>query len=153
MKKLILLLLALLPAAALAQDGGDKEPPPKPGRYNTPESAPPGWTIVFPDLKLKFLGSHGPGPESNVHINFNDYELESLRSGKKKTITYATLGNIAPQGFCFEGRVYSLELYESEKFGRLAPYEFVLWTKPKGTPCDERQGTAMPREEEKKDPS
>ncbi|MFL6232511.1 MAG: hypothetical protein ACJ76N_05200 [Thermoanaerobaculia bacterium] len=145
MRRLLPVLLVLLPAAALAQS----ERPPEKGRYNTPESAPPGWTVVFPDFKLKFLGTHGPGPESNVPISFNDYELEG-RSGNKKTITYATLGNIAAQGFCFEGRVYSLELFQSEKFGKLAPYEFVLWKKPKGTPCDERQGAAMPRE---KDPS
>jgi hypothetical protein len=149
MKKLIPLLLVLLPAAALAQADPGKERPPEKGRYNTPESAPPGWTVVFPDFKLRFLGSHGPGPESNVPIVFHDYELEG-HSGNKKTITYATLGNIAPQGFCFEGKVYSMELFQSEKFGQLARYEFVLWKKPKGTPCDERQGTAMPRE---KDPS
>jgi len=147
MRKLIPVLLALLPTAALAQAGGSERPPEK-GRYNTPESAPPGWTVIFPDFKLRFLAVHGL-PDSDLPISLYDYELEG-RSGKKATVTYATTGDIGPKPFCFEGRAYVLELFQSNKFGRLAPYGFVLWKKPKGTPCDERQGTAMPRE---KDPS
>lgn len=147
MKKLIPLLLVLLPAAALAQAGG-KEPSPKPGRYNTPESAPPGSTVVFPDFKLRFLGAHGL-PDSDLPLHLYDYELEG-RSGKKTTVTYATTGAIGAKPFCFEGRAYALELFQSNQFGRLAPYGFVLWQWPKGTPCDEGQSTASPKE---KDPS
>ncbi|PYQ65858.1 MAG: hypothetical protein DMF53_04585 [Acidobacteria bacterium] len=148
MKKLIPLLLVLLPAAALAQTGGGKEPSPKAGRYNTPESASPGSTVVFPDFKLRFLGAHGL-PDSDLPLHLYDYELES-RSGKKATVTYATTGDIGPKPFCFEGRAYVLELFQSDKFGRLGPYGFVLWQQPKGTPCDEKQGTASSKE---KDPS
>jgi len=148
MRKLIPVLLALLPAAALAQASDGKEQPPEHGRYNRPESAPPGWTIVFPDFKLRFLGAHGL-PDSDLPIHLYDYELEG-RSGKKTTVTYATTGEIGPKPFCFEGRAYVLELFQSDEFGKLAPYGLVLWKQPKGTPCDERQGTAVPRE---KDPS
>ena len=134
MKRTLLVgLLALLPAAALAQAGGGSERPPEPGRYNTPESAPPGWTVIFPDFKLRYLGSHGPGPESNIPISFYDYEIEG-RVGKKK-ITYATLGDLAPHSFCYDDRAYSLEHLHSDKFGQLSTYEFVIWQEPKGTPC------------------
>jgi hypothetical protein len=126
-------LLVLLPAAALAQAGGGSERPPEPGRYNTPESAPPGWTVVFPDFKLRYLGSHGLGPESDIPIAIYDYEIEG-RAGKKK-ITYATLGDLAPHPFCYEDRAYSLEHLYSDKFGHLSTYEFVIWQEPKGTPC------------------
>jgi hypothetical protein len=146
MKKLILLLLVLLPAAALAQAGGGKEPPPKPGRYNTPESASPGSTVAFPDFKLRFLGAHGL-PDSDLPLHLYDYELEG-RSGKKTTVTYATTGVIRAKPFCFEGRAYSLELFQSDKFGRLGPYGFVLWQGAKGRPCDDDQGTAKPGEKE-----
>ena len=134
MKKLALILLvfALLAAGRLARADGEGGEHFEKERYGAPASAPEGWTLLFPDFKLRYLGVHGLG-ESDIPISIYDYEVEG-RSGKK-IVTYATLGDIAPHAFCFEGRVYSLELFQSDKFGQLAPYEIVLWQKPKNEPC------------------
>lgn len=137
----VVLMLSAGTFRATGQQGTPKLPEksPEKARYGVPVEVLIGRTVAFPDFELRYLGqreSDSPPP-----IVYWDYELTG--GDGKKVVTTASLGNIAPNPFCYAGKPYYVERDISTFEGkdkRLWPYEIVVWKAPAGSEIDCKDG-------------
>jgi hypothetical protein len=138
--KWMLVVVLTLSAGTFRAAGQQATPkPPEKARYGVPVEVLIGRTVAFPDFELRYLGqreSDSPPP-----IVYWDYELTG--GDGKKVVTTASLGNIAPNPFCYAGKPYYVERDISTFEGkdkRLWPYEIVVWKAPANSEIECKDG-------------
>ena len=84
--------------------------------------------LAFPDLTLEFVGQRKVDASPNFPRGFTYYDFKVSQGDRMQTISWsAGTGDIGPTLFEVGGQNYWLELSMSDKLGRLAEDELVLW--------------------------
>lgn len=95
--------------------------------YGTKVKFNKGAAISFPDFELKYTGtrrvSSSPYPRGFL---YHDFEVSRGSSTKSFSWSSGT-GDIGPAVFQFGGKEFWLELSRSDKLGKLADDEVVIW--------------------------
>jgi hypothetical protein len=85
--------------------------------------------VRFADFDLTYTGERNVSSEKFPNgFRYQDFRLQ--RADLEQTISWSSgTGDIAPLAFTFNGKNYELELETSDKLGKLAPDELVVWEK------------------------
>ena len=87
-----------------------------------------GKPLSFPDLTLEFRGERQVDAGPRYPRGFVYHDFRARQGDEVLDVSWsAGTGDIGPTVFEFAGRTYRLELRQSDKLGRLADDELVLW--------------------------
>ncbi|RBP42561.1 hypothetical protein DES53_106270 [Roseimicrobium gellanilyticum] len=110
-----------MPACAAGKGGS--------ASYGTKVKFSKGSPITFPDFELKYVGTRKVS-SSTYPRGFLYHDFEVSRSSASKTVSWSSgTGDIGPAIFQFDGKEFWLELSRSDKLGKLADNEVVIWKK------------------------
>lgn len=117
--ELCLAVFFALPACAGTRGG--------PVSYGTKVHFAKGSTLTFPDFELAYAGTRKVSGSSYPRpFVYHDFQVTG--GGKSKTVSWSSgTGDIGPTVFEFGGKNFRLELSRSDKLGRLAENEVVVW--------------------------
>lgn len=88
-----------------------------------------GVALSFPDFDLIYTGVR-KATSSAYPRGFTYHDFEASRAGTIKRVSWsAGTGDIGPSVFQFRGNEFWLELSRSDKLGKLAENEVVVWKK------------------------
>ena len=97
--------------------------------YGTKVKFSKGATLSFSDFDLTYTGIRKV-PSSAYPRGFTFHDFEAARGGTIKRVSWSSgTGDIGPTVYQFDGKEFWLELSRSEKLGKLAENEMVIWRK------------------------
>jgi hypothetical protein len=97
--------------------------------YGTKVKFSKGTPISFPDFDLKYIGTRKVS-SSTYPRGFLYHDFEASRGSTTKIVSWsAGTGDIGPAAFQFGGAEFWLELSRSDKLGKIAENEVVIWKK------------------------
>lgn len=88
-----------------------------------------GAVLSYPDFEVKYTGTRKvSSPAYSRGFLYHDFEVS--RGGTIRVVNWSSgTGDIGPAVFQFDGKEYWLELSRSDKLGKLAEDEVVIWKK------------------------
>ena len=97
--------------------------------YGTKVRYSKGSVVSFPHFDLKYIGTRKVA-SSAYPRGFIYHDFEISRGTSSKTVFWSSgTGDIGPTVFQFDGKEFWLELSRSDKLGKLAENEVVVWKK------------------------
>jgi hypothetical protein len=113
--------------AVLGCGGGDKGGTKQVASYGAKVKVPEGEKVKFRDFSVKFTGtSQEKNAKAASGTTYYNYKLR--KGDERKVISWSGgSGAPAPLKFDFNDGKYSLERVQSQKLGKLAEDEIVVW--------------------------
>jgi hypothetical protein len=118
-------LIALVGTLSSGCGGSKKEADPV-GAYGTRVKYIEGEKVQFPDFILKYMGT-SQEKDKNFPSGVTVYNFRVRKGDERRSIGWVGASKPQPLKFKFQDVQYSLERVNSQKLGKLADDEVVVW--------------------------
>ncbi|HEX8234594.1 MAG TPA: hypothetical protein VF600_01440 [Abditibacteriaceae bacterium] len=106
--------------------GGEKKEDDLTGTYGAKVKYVEGEKVQFPDFILKYMGT-SQEKDKNFPSGVTVYNFRVRKGDERRSIGWVAASKPAPLKFKFQEGEYSLERVNSQKLGKLADDEVVVW--------------------------
>ncbi len=106
--------------------GGEKKDNDIPGAYGTKVKYIEGERMRFPDFFLKYMGT-SQEKDKNFPSGVTVHNFRVRKGTERRKIGWVATSKPEPLKFEFQENRYSLEKVNSQKLGKLADDEVVVW--------------------------